>query len=211
VVGWTVEAAAVIWVGLRARRDWMRIGGALLMGGALVRLVSLGFFQPPSGFDVIFNARAGATMTVVLVLYALALVHRRDGTYLADKCRDEIAVCWVGGNILTVLLISTEINFYWTSRETFDATAGFARMASLSVAWVLYGTGLIVVGIMRRYAPIRYLAIALLAVAIGKVFLFDLSQLGGIYRIIGFVGLGVFLLLGAWLYQRYRNVILGTD
>ena len=34
---------------------------------------------------------------------------------------------------------------------------------------------------------------------------------GGIYRIIGFVGLGVFLLLGAWLYQRYRDVILGGD
>jgi len=44
-----------------------------------------------------------------------------------------------------------------------------------------------------------------------KAFLSDLSMLGGIYRIIGFVGLGVFLLLGAWLYQRYREVIVGRD
>jgi uncharacterized membrane protein len=36
-------------------------------------------------------------------------------------------------------------------------------------------------------------------------------MLGGIYRIVGFVGLGVFLLLGAWLYQRYRDVIVGRD
>jgi len=84
-------------------------------------------------------------------------------------------------------------------------------MASLSVAWGVYGIALIVVGIVRRYAPIRYLAIALLALTISKLFLVDLATLGGIYRIIGFIGLGVFLLLGAWLYQRYRDIILGRE
>jgi uncharacterized membrane protein len=113
--------------------------------------------------------------------------------------------------VLLVALVSTEISFYWTMRETVDATADFARQASLSVAWALYGTLLIVIGIMRRYAPIRYLAIGLLALTVGKVFLLDLPQHGGLYRIIGFVGLGCFLLLGAWLYQRYRHVILGGD
>jgi uncharacterized membrane protein len=96
-------------------------------------------------------------------------------------------------------------------REATEAAARLARSASISVAWAVYGTALIVVGIVRRYAPIRYMAIALLAVTIVKAFLFDLSMLGGIYRIIGFVGLGVFLLLGAWLYQRYRDVIIGRD
>jgi uncharacterized membrane protein len=81
----------------------------------------------------------------------------------------------------------------------------------VSVAWALYGTGLIVVGIVRKYAPVRYLAIALLAMTVVKAFLSDLSMLGGIYRIIGFIGLGVFLLLGAWLYQRYRDVIVGGE
>ena len=113
--------------------------------------------------------------------------------------------------MLLVALITTEISFYWTMWETVDATADFARQASLSVAWALYGTMLIVIGIMRRYAPIRYLAIGLLALTVGKVFLLDLPQHGGLYRIIGFVGLGCFLLLGAWLYQRYRAVILGQD
>jgi uncharacterized membrane protein len=39
----------------------------------------------------------------------------------------------------------------------------------------------------------------------------DLSVLGSIYRIIGFIGLGLALLLGSWLYQRYRGLILGSD
>ena len=110
---------------------------------------------------------------------------------------------------LTVLLISTEITFYWKVRTGADAAADVARLASLSIAWAAYGTALIIIGINRRYAPVRYLAIALLALTIGKVFLIDLSVAGGIYRIIGFIGLGLSLLLGAWLYQKYRGVILG--
>ncbi|MCX6552743.1 MAG: DUF2339 domain-containing protein [Acidobacteria bacterium] len=211
VVGWAVESAAVIWVGLKSRRDWMRLGGALLFALTLFNLFMLGFFQTPSGFDPFFNARVGATLVVVAVCFGLAGLHRRFADQYADKATAEIATLWVGGNVLTILLISTEISFYWNIRETTDATADLARMASLSVAWATYGTALVVVGIVRRYAPIRYLAIALLALTIGKVFLIDLYTLGGIYRIIGFIGLGGFLLLGAWLYQKYRAVILGTD
>ena len=32
VVGWAIEAAAIVWVGLKSRRDWMRLGGAMLLG-----------------------------------------------------------------------------------------------------------------------------------------------------------------------------------
>jgi uncharacterized membrane protein len=211
VVGWAIEAGAVVWVGLRSGREWMRLGGALLMAGTLVRLLSLGFFDAPSGFTMVFNARVGATLVIVAVFYALAVAHQRWGRELSDKAAPEIATLFVGANVLTVLLMSTEISFFWQLRAEADATANLARMASLSIAWGLYGTALIVIGIVRRYAPIRYLAIALLLVTVAKVFLVDLSQLGGIYRIIGFVGLGLFLLLAAWLYQRYKSVILGSN
>jgi uncharacterized membrane protein len=38
-----------------------------------------------------------------------------------------------------------------------------------------------------------------------KVFLVDLSELGGIYRILGFMGIGVVLLVVSFLYQRTRK------
>jgi hypothetical protein len=211
VVGWSVESAAVIWVGLKARREWMRLGGALLFTFSIINLFMLGFFDAPSGFTPVVNPRVGATLVIVAVAFALARIHARESAHLPDHAKPEIATLWVGGNVLLISLITTEISFYWTMWETVDATADFARQATLSVAWVAYGTALIVIGIMRRYAPLRYLAIALLALTIGKVFLLDLPQHGGLYRIIGFIGLGVFLLLGAWLYQRYRAIILGRD
>jgi len=176
-----------------------------------VRLVAAGFFEPPAGFVPIFNARVGATLVIVAICYVLALLHQRYGEQMSDRAGPEIAALYVLGNVMTIALLTTEISFYWLMREDTDAAARLARSASVSVAWAVYGTALIVVGIVRRYAPVRYLAIALLAVTIVKAFLSDLSMLGGIYRIIGFVGLGVFLLLGAWLYQRYRDVIIGRD
>jgi hypothetical protein len=211
VVGWAIEAAAIVWVGLKSRRDWMRLGGAVLLSWTVVRLATLGFFEPPAGFVPVFNTRVGATLLIVAVCYVLALLHRRYGDCVPDRFGPEIAALYVFGNALTIVLLTTEISFYWQVREDTDAAARVARSASISVAWAVYGTALIVVGIVRRYAPIRYLAIALLAVTIVKAFLSDLSMLGGIYRIIGFVGLGVFLLLGAWLYQRYRDVIIGRE
>jgi uncharacterized membrane protein len=211
VVGWAVEAAAVIWVGLRSRRDWMRLGGAALLGWSIVRLEIIGFFEAPAGFSAVFNARVGATLLIVGVCYLLARLHERYAEQMEDRAGPEVAALYILGNVLTIVLFTTEIAFYWQLREGTDAAAHLARSASVSVAWAVYGTALIVVGIVRRYAPVRYLAIALLAFTIGKAFLSDLSMLGGVYRIIGFVGLGVFLLLGAWLYQRYRDVITGTD
>ncbi|HSP89564.1 MAG TPA: DUF2339 domain-containing protein [Vicinamibacterales bacterium] len=211
VVGWAIEAAAIVWVGLKSRRDWMRLGGALLLAWSVLLLVRLGFFVAPAGFSPVFNARVGATLAVVAVCYVLALLHQRYAGRVPDRAGSEIAALYLLGNVLTIVLLTTEISFYWQMREATDATARLARSASVAVAWAVYGTLLIVAGIVRRYAPIRYLAIALLAMTIVKAFAFDLSMLGGIYRIIGFVGLGVFLLLGAWLYQRYRDVILGRD
>ncbi|MEI6669239.1 MAG: DUF2339 domain-containing protein [Acidobacteriota bacterium] len=211
VVGWCAESVAVVWVGLRSRRDWMRLGGVLLLAGTTVRLMSLGFFTATAGFTPVFNARCGVTLVVVAACYAMAYIHKREGEYLDDRAVPEIGMLIVAANVLTVVLLSTEIGFYWHARAAEDASADLARMASLSVAWALYGTALIIIGINRRYAPVRYLAIVLLAITVGKVFLMDLSVLGGIYRIIGFIGLGLALLLGAWLYQRYRGLILGSD
>jgi len=210
LVGWVTEAGAIYWAGLRMGRAWMRLGGGILLVAVLARFVTMDFFDTPAGFAAVWNPRVGATLVIIGVMYVMSAFYRRFVGPAAARRDGEYAALLVGANVLAVLLLSVEINSYWRLRSADDATASLALLASLSMAWGLYGTALVAVGIQRRYAPLRYLAVTLLLVTVGKVFLIDLSQLGGIYRIIGFMGLGVFLLLGAWLYQRYRDVILGA-
>ena len=66
-----------------------------------------------------------------------------------------------------------------------------------------------VIGIWRRQRGIRVASMVLFGFTILKIFIYDLSFLETLYRIFSFVGLGVILLVVSYLYQKYKNIILG--
>src|SRR5829696_50371 len=72
----------------------------------------------------------------------------------------------------------------------------------LSAFWA--GTGLLALvwGLLRDERSRRVGGLALLSLALAKVFLYDLAALDSIYRVVSFVALGVLLLVGAFAYQR---------
>jgi uncharacterized membrane protein len=59
-----------------------------------------------------------------------------------------------------------------------------------------------IVGFRRRSAFVRWQSLILIAFTICKVFLYDVSQLGGSYRIVSFIALGAVLLGISFIYQR---------
>ena len=67
---------------------------------------------------------------------------------------------------------------------------------------MLYGAGLMIVGFRRGASCLRWLALALLGITVLKVFLYDLSELERVYRILSFIGLGVLLLAISFAYQK---------
>jgi hypothetical protein len=74
----------------------------------------------------------------------------------------------------------------------------------LSVLWALAGVGTLVYGLLRDERPAREGALVLLAVTAGKVFLYDLSELDSLARVASFIGFGLLLLAGAFVWQRVR-------
>ncbi len=74
----------------------------------------------------------------------------------------------------------------------------------LSGLWALAGVSALVVGLRRDDHGLRIGALALLLVAVGKVFLYDLSTLTSLYRVGSFIGLGLLLLVAAGIWQRMR-------
>ena len=77
-----------------------------------------------------------------------------------------------------------------------------ARDFTYSALWMAYGAMLMVVGFWRRSAFVRWQALVLIAFTIGKVFLYDVSELDRGYRIVSFIVLGVLLLAISFVYQR---------
>ena len=70
--------------------------------------------------------------------------------------------------------------------------------------WALVDVCTLVLGLRKDLAVLRLAGLALLGVTVAKVFLFDLATLTSMYRVVSFVGLGVLLLAGAFIWQRLR-------
>ncbi len=65
-----------------------------------------------------------------------------------------------------------------------------------SIAWSLFGLALLLVGMHRQLAPVRYAGLGLFVVTLLKLFLHDLAQLDQLYRIGAFIAVAI-LLIGA--------------
>lgn len=76
--------------------------------------------------------------------------------------------------------------------------------AWLSAFWAATGFGVVVWGMVRRSPKARLGGLALLTVAIAKVWTYDLAELEELARSLSFVALGLLLLAGAFAYQRFK-------
>lgn len=191
VVVWATEGAVVLWIALQSGSRWLRIGGWLLLALAALRWAQGDIQQTTTSYTLLFNARALTGGYLVALLYFAAW----------KSAHLERAVLTVAASVVTLIVLSTEIVSFWTLRSD-SADALVAREMMLSASWVAYAAVLVAFGIRRKYAPIRYFAITLFGVALAKVFFVDLETLGGIYRVAGFLLVGLILLVVSFLYQR---------
>ena len=203
---WTTEAAGLIWLGLGERRSWVRAIGAAVLGVAALRMLSLQLELIPAAYTVFLNQRATLGLFMVGSFRLVAWLYARTDPDAIGHRHQAIATAIVGAHVLMLVTLSTEIQAFWELREDtarFASSAEFARQMMLSVTWGAYAIGLIAVGIKRRYAPIRYLAIVVLGITVLKLFIVDFAQLESVYRIAGTLALGLLLVGASYLYQRY--------
>jgi uncharacterized membrane protein len=200
IIGWAVEGVAVAWVGVAVGRYAFQVGGLLLWVLAAVRLFE-SFGVTPAAFTPLVNAPTFATLVVVASGYAMAW--RLAAAELADTVRARL-VLHVLCSVLTLGWLTAEIQSYWEVRYDSPQAYLYEQML-LSLAWGVYGALAIAAGMLRRYAPLRYIGITVISLTSLKVFFYDLWELGGIYRVIGFIAFGVLLVLVSYLYQKKRG------
>ncbi|MGH9553401.1 MAG: DUF2339 domain-containing protein, partial [Terriglobales bacterium] len=181
--------------------------GALVLG--VGRLLLLDNFYVTR---FIFNTRMATYAVALAVLGAVAWYgsRRKDGA-----ARTVAGIAVVALNLLALLALSREVADYYSREMTgvlpprqWDPAAWkdwhhlkIARDFTYSALWMAYGAMLMVVGFWRRSAFVRWQALVLIAFTIGKVFLYDVSELDRGYRIVSFIVLGVLLLAISFMYQ----------
>jgi uncharacterized membrane protein len=102
--------------------------------------------------------------------------------------------------------------FTWITLETKHAFQGERLLAwhqsdaeyyAYSAVWLCFAFVLLAAGLWRGQAALRYGALAVLLVAVLKVFISDMAGLEGLYRVASFLGLGLSLVAIGWIYQRF--------
>lgn len=209
-MGWFVEVAVLLWVADRIHSELLNIFaiGALLLGVGRLLLIDNFYVTRP-----IFNARMTTYAVAIAVLGAVAWYgsRRKD-----EAARAVAGIAVVALNLLALIALSREVADYYSRKMTgilpqrqWDPVAWtdwdhlkIARDFTYSALWMAYGAMLMVVGFWRRSAFVRWQALVLIAFTIGKVFLYDVSELDRGFRIGSFIVLGVLLLGISFMYQR---------
>ena len=170
---WAAEGAAVMWIGLRAERDWFRAAGVALLAAAAGRWLVLSVLQPvPANFRLFANEPTALGVWIIVLCYALAWLHRAHRSAAHTYAR-TLASLLVAASVATVVLLTAQNQAYWDIQGASNADATFAGQLVLSLTWALYAGVLIAIGIRRGYRPIRYAAIVLFGITVVKVFVAD--------------------------------------
>lgn len=149
---------------------------------------------------------AGALGAAVL-LRPLEVVRARKwerGAYSGERPWIATATGLVGA-VALFLWINLQIYLHFETRDFLhiDFDHFPARDLTMSIVWILYALAILAVGMIRRSSGLRWLSLAFLILSLGKVFLHDLGDLAGLYRVGSLAGLALSLLFVSVLYQRF--------
>jgi uncharacterized membrane protein len=188
------------WAGGRPVLHW---GWRLLQGGAVVLGIMLIFEAP-----ILQPGVAVAGQPVLNILFfayalpALLAARSRQVPGLGLVTRRVLggyalvaAFCWV----------SLEVRRAFHPRELALGVmpVGNAELWAYSGAWLVFGGVLLALGIRNGARGTRYAGLAVLGLTVLKVFLVDMSELVGLWRVLSFLGLGLTLIALGRAYRRF--------
>ncbi len=207
-LGWAAEGAALGWFGLRLRR-----GGALRGMAGVLLVLAVGrvlLVDTPWGvrdpFLPIFNSYGLPSLGVAACWIGFVLSALRRAGALRAFERTLVRIAGLAGVLLVWVILSTETYGYFDAYAAIDKTdptrwRWLGHMA-LSSLWAIYASATLAIGFWKDLASLRWTALALYGLTIGKVLLFDMAGVGELYRIGAFVAVAVVLAMAAWAYQR---------
>ena len=203
-IGWALEAAALWWLFTRLPHPGLRLFGAALFAAVGARLL----LNP----EVLrYQERGGPIINWLLYTYGVPALACFAGAAFLKRARDRTplgpAAGFLGLLLLFALINLEIVDFFSTGPYVeFTMERRLGRDLTMSVAWGIYAMALLVIGLVRRAPGLRMISLGFLLLTVAKVFLYDLSNLTGLYRILSFLGLGVSLILVSLLYQRFVAV-----
>ena len=216
-IAWAAETVFFLWMSSVLRMQEMRWFAYGLLAATVVRLAAWDTLDiNPETFRPFINWRFLAFAAGIAALYWAAwFTHRGKRElplFLTDIERKAALPALLGlASLATLWLLSAEI-IATANSGLLDLSEDVRENVwslGLSLLWAVYAAVLIALGVGRRWRWVRLAGLALLAAPVIKLFAFDSLLLEQEYRVIAFLALGLLLVAGGLLYQRYSRVVRG--
>jgi len=177
-VGWALEGAALCWLFRRVPHPGLRLAGVALLIVVFARLAlnpAVLSYHPRAAFPI-FNWYLYTYGIATVCLFAAArLLAQPRHRVLGHNARPLL---YTLGTVLAFLIVNIEIADYFStpgaSALTFQFSGNFARDMSYSIAWALFALLMLIVGMRKEIAPVRYAGLGLLGITVIKLFFHDL-------------------------------------
>ena len=105
--------------------------------------------------------------------------------------------------LLLFIYVTLEVRHWFQGSTLQWPFVSDAESYAVSAAWLVLALCLLASGILTASRQLRYASLAVLLIAVAKVFLGDMAGLGGLYRVAAFLGLGLSLVGIGYIYQRF--------
>ena len=193
----SVQATAYLYLAGRTGRPvlrwaWRILGGIALLGGFLLLLLN----------PALTDARAGALslLAAYLLPAALAVYARRR---IADSGVRRMLAAYALLAGFVWITVQIRMGFHPGARSLSTSPILDAELWAWSGAWLGYGIALMAVGIRTDARLLRLISLGIVGLTCAKVFLIDMADLTGLWRVLSFLGLGLTLIgLGA-VHRRF--------
>jgi len=176
-----------------SRASFKVVGPVLLLAGTGV----VGLWYAATREPVLLVA---LSTLMVASIAAIALEARRE-RLTSDRDRWHRLLSWHGAALTG---LATSFAFYFHIFDASDLSLqGFvARRVVLTLAWLFIGTALVLSGRKQKLPEVRDAGFLVLATAVGKMLIYDVSHVDGALRVGALAIAGVTLLAAAEVARR---------
>ncbi|MFB9243457.1 DUF2339 domain-containing protein [Massilia antarctica] len=203
---------AIVWLSARARAGkwpsspaagWHRgvliplASGWSLLLAALWNLTQDGAMSPLPYLPVLnpLDLTSGFAMLLAVVCYRMRLSDKPGDSERMLLARVPTALAWAGYAWFNLMLLRTAAHYLGIPYKVDTLFASQFIQAMLSLVWSV--SALLLMWRAAKQASRKQWVVGavLLGLVVGKLFLVDLSDVGGVARIVSFVGVGLLMVL----------------
>jgi uncharacterized membrane protein len=198
-IAWALEGAALAWISARFQSTRMSIGASIVLLLAVWRvfMVDAIFYSGIKDVALFANPRFLTFAVTAISLFAAA-------KFFSDRVQKLAS--YVGAHVVTLMALGLEL-VSWVQKSVAADDQFETITVSISILMAFYALILVTLGVATKTAINRILGLGLMSLVVIKLYIGDVWELGYLFKIVAFIGLGVLLLTMSYLYSRFRPVI----